>query len=94
MVVEVLSPGTETKDRGSKSKAYQNCPTIQEIVLVGQFAQYVEIWQRDELDTEQWHYRHYGPDETVAFASIDIHVAIADIYRGLDFTPANADEDE
>jgi Uma2 family endonuclease len=93
IVVEVLSPGTEAKDRGAKFKAYQNCPTIQEIVLVSQFAQYIEIWQRDELDTTQWHYRHYGPGETVAFASIDIHVAIEDLYRGLNFTLASQDEE-
>lgn len=93
VVVEVLSPGTETKDRGVKFKAYQNCPTVQEIVLVNQFAQYIEIWQRDELDTTQWHYRHYSPGETVAFASIDFHVAIEDLYRGLDFTLATEDEE-
>ena len=93
LVVEVLSPGTETKDRGVKFKAYQNYPTVQEIVLVSQFAQYVEIWQRDDLDTTQWHYRHYSPGETVVFASIDVHVAIEDLYRGLDFTSASEDEE-
>lgn len=38
VVVEVLSPGTETKDRGAKFKVYQSQETIQEIVLISQFA--------------------------------------------------------
>ena len=94
LVVEVLSPSTEVRDRGVKFRAYQNCPTIQEIVLVNQFAPYVEIWQRDAEEPTQWNYRHYGPDETVAFASIDVHVEIGALYRGLDFLLTNSDEDE
>lgn len=93
LVVEVLSPSTEVRDRGVKFKAYQNCSTIQEIVLVNQFAPYVEIWQRDELDTTQWRYRHYGPGETVALASINVHVEIEDLYRGLDFRLEESDEE-
>ena len=33
VVIEVLSPSTEARDRGVKFKAYQGCPTMQEIVL-------------------------------------------------------------
>ena len=72
--LERLSPGTEVRDRGIKLKAYQQCPTIQEIVLVSQFAQYVEIWQRNEQEPDNpkvWSYRHYGPGDTIDFASIE-----------------------
>lgn len=93
VVVEVLSPGTETKDRGAKFKAYQSQETIQEIVLISQFAQYVEVWQRNEHDPNNpkaWLYRHYGPGDTVDLVSIDIHVEVAELYRGLVFN----DEEE
>ena len=50
VVIEVLSPSTEARDRGVKFKAYQGSPTMQEIVLMSQFAPYVEIWQRDDQD--------------------------------------------
>lgn len=93
IVIEVLSPSTETKDRGVKLKTYQKCPTIQEIVLVSQFAQYVEIWQRDTQNTEVWQYRHYGPGEVVDFTSIDAHVNIGELYRGLNFTLENTEEE-
>jgi len=88
VVVEVLSPSTETKDRGAKFKAYQSQETIQEIVLVSQFAQYVEVWQRNEqipTNPKAWLYRHYGPGETVDLLSIDIQIELAEFYRGLVF---------
>ena len=90
VVFEVLSPGTEARDRGVKFKAYQGCPTIQEIVLMSQFAPYVEIWQRDDQDSDSWHYRHYGPEEMVEIKSIDVRIDIADIYQVLDFDEAES----
>jgi Uma2 family endonuclease len=93
VVFEVLSPGTEARDRGVKFKAYQGCPTIQEIVLISQFAPYVEIWQRDDQNSNTWHYRHYGPGEMVEIMSIDARIDIADIYQGLDFEEAEPGEE-
>lgn len=92
VVIEVLSPSTETRDRGVKFKAYQGCPTMQEIVLMSQFAQYVEIWQRDNQDSSAWHYRHYGPGEMVEINSINVQIDIADVYQGLDFEEAEPKE--
>ena len=94
VVIEVLSPGTERRDRGVKFRAYQQCPTVQEIALVNQYAPHVEIWQRDEQHTEIWHYRHYEPGEVVEFASVDIHFEIEELYRGLTFLDKEEDEDE
>ena len=93
VVVEVLSPSTEARDRGVKFKAYQGCPTMQEIVLMSQFAQYVEIWQRDDQDITTWHYRHYGPGEMVEINSIDVRIDITDVYQGLDFAEAEPREE-
>lgn len=93
VVVEVLSPGTEARDRGVKFRAYQQCSTIQEIVLVDQYAPYVQVWQRDEQDPASWHYRHYGPGEVVNFFSIDIHVEIEELYQDLTFKLEDEDEE-
>ena len=94
VVIEILSPSTEARDRGVKfNKAYQGCPTIQEIVLMSQFAPYVELWQRDDQDSNTWHYRHYGPGEMVEIKSIDVRIDIADIYQGLDFEEAEPGEE-
>jgi Uma2 family endonuclease len=85
IVVEVLSPSTEKFDRGEKFLAYQACPTITEIVLVSQFAPYVEIWRRDEHDAAIWHYAHYSIGAEVEFTSVDIRLPMADIYREVNF---------
>ena len=69
---------------------------MQEIVLMSQFAQYVEIWQRGERDDQDiaaWHYRHYGPGEIVEINSIDAQIDIADVYQGLDFAEAEPGEE-
>ncbi|BCL83235.1 Uma2 family endonuclease [Ktedonobacteria bacterium brp13] len=94
VVVEVLSPGTESKDRGAKFKAYQSQETIQEIVLVSQFAQYVEVWQRNEQDPNNpkaWLYRRYGPGDSVDLVSIDVHIEVVAWYRGLVFDDEEED---
>ncbi|HLG64716.1 MAG TPA: Uma2 family endonuclease [Ktedonosporobacter sp.] len=85
LVVEVLAPSTEKVDRGEKLQAYQACPTIAEIVLVSQFAPYVEIWRRDEEDEATWRYVHYEAGEEVEFASLDVRLAMQDIYQQVNF---------
>jgi Uma2 family endonuclease len=86
--VEVLSPSTESRDRGIKFKAYQYCPTVQEIVLINQYLPLVEVWQRNEEhpeNTNAWHFRRYAADETVELVSLDLNLAMAEIYQHLDF---------
>jgi Uma2 family endonuclease len=85
IVVEVLSPSTEKADRGSKLRAYKSCPTIQEIVLIDQFTQFVEVYRRSDDDTT-WSYAAYDdPDAVVGLASVDITLNMRDIYKGIDF---------
>ncbi|HEY1351671.1 MAG TPA: Uma2 family endonuclease [Ktedonobacteraceae bacterium] len=94
VVVEVLSPGTETKDRGMKFKAYQRCPTIQEIVLVNQYFPSVEVWRRNVEhpdNSHAWLHRHYGPHEMVELPGLDLQLAMEDIYRNLHFEDMEED---
>jgi Uma2 family endonuclease len=85
IVVEVLSPSTEAIDRGTKFKAYQACQSIQEIVLISQFAQHVEVYRRSEEDEATWNYVFYGSGATIELASVDVFLAMDDIYRGINF---------
>ena len=96
VVVEVISPGTEAKDRGIKFKLYQQRPTLQEIVLVSQFAQHVEIWQRNEQEPDNpkaWLYRHYEAGDTIDLISIGVSISMDDLYQNLHFIE-NELEDE
>jgi Uma2 family endonuclease len=83
LVVEVLSPSTEKVDRSEKLMAYQACLTITEIVLVSQFAPYVESWQR--TDTSAWLHRFSALGQEVVFESVDVHLSLEEIYQGINF---------
>ncbi len=85
VVVEVLSPSTEKKDRNDKLRAYQACPTIQEIVLIDQFAPHVEIFRRREEDSCEWDHVFYEEGQEVELASVDVRIPIEEIYSGIDF---------
>ena len=85
IVVEVLSPSTEKVDRNDKLKAYQACPTIQEIVLISQFAPHVEIYRRDREKSDEWHHVCYEAGQEVLLESVDVHFPLEDLYRGIDF---------
>jgi Uma2 family endonuclease len=85
IVVEVLSPSTEKKDRNEKLKAYQVCPTIQEIVLIDQFAPHVEVFRRREEDSSLWDCVVYGPGQEVLLASVNVTIPIEEIYRNINF---------
>ncbi len=85
IVFEVLSPSTEPIDRGKKLKAYRACSTIQEIALVSQFAQHVEIYRRDEEDSTTWSYTIYEPESMVELTSVDVQLAMDEMYKGINF---------
>ena len=53
LVVEVLSPNTESTDRREKMLAYRTLPSLREYVLVATDKRQVEIYRRDEHDEWQ-----------------------------------------
>jgi Uma2 family endonuclease len=85
IVVEVLSPSTEKYDRKDKLKAYQACPTIQEIVLIDQFAPHVEVFRRREEGGSEWDHGFYEEGQVVVLASVDVRIPIEEIYNGIGF---------
>ena len=93
IVVEVLSPSTEAIDRSKKLRVYKASPTIQEIVLVSQFAQYVEIYRRVEENSDTWTHAFYGSDDNeIELRSVDIYVPMDEIYKGIDFNEPLVEE--
>jgi Uma2 family endonuclease len=86
IIVEVLSPGTEPEDRGRKLRAYQDCPTIMEYVLVSQYSQHVEVYRRRDDDTWTEQPVIYGPGDDVVLESIDVSIPIDEFYDDVDFS--------
>lgn len=79
-VMEVLSPSTETRDRGRKLIAYQACPSIQEYVLASTELQMVEVFRRHE-NSKMWLYQQFRSDQEIEFISIDFTIPMATLYR-------------
>ncbi|MBX9578754.1 MAG: Uma2 family endonuclease [Gemmataceae bacterium] len=83
-VVEVLSDGTESYDRGDKFLLYQRIASLREYVLVSQRGPVVERYVRQADGT--WTYSAVvGLDAEFAFATAPARVRLADIYAGVTF---------
>jgi len=53
LIIEVLSPSTETTDRREKLHAYQSIPSIKEYILVSQEKPEIELYRRAK---DHWQY--------------------------------------
>ncbi|MDB9496568.1 Uma2 family endonuclease [Spirulina major CS-329] len=62
LIIEVLSPGTEAKDRGRKFYHYRRLPSLLEYCLVTPDAQQVECYRLN--DRGKWELTTYSADET------------------------------
>jgi Uma2 family endonuclease len=80
LVIEVLSPGTETIDRREKLHAYRHLPALQEYVLISQDMQQVEVYRRQ--GDVGWLYITHEPGDTVEFASVGVTLPINELYTG------------
>ncbi|MEH2433889.1 MAG: Uma2 family endonuclease [Nostoc sp.] len=83
LIIEVLSPSTEAADRGKKFAKYRQSPTLQEYVLVQVAQPSVEVFRRNEQG--KWVLSEYNLDEKLRLESVDVEIAIADLYRQVQF---------
>jgi len=83
LIVEVLSPSTESIDRREKLKVYRQIQTLQEYIIVAQDKKQVEIHRRTN---GEW-IKEILTDETdvLEMKSVDVNLALAEIYRGVSF---------
>lgn len=80
VVVEVLSPSTETHDRVKKWRAYQTISSLRHFVLVAQKERRIEAYSRTEggwslTVAEQ-------AEDTIALDAIGAHLRLAEVYEG------------
>ena len=79
LIVEVLSPSTEAKDRGEKFTYYRTIPTLQEYVLINSEKIAVECYRRGE--GRLWLYYPYTAGDTIVLSSIDFEFPIELLYE-------------
>ncbi len=76
LIVEVLSKSTRRMDETTKRLAYFNIPGLQEYVLIEQDIVDVEICRRNR----GWISEHYFMGDEVHFETIDLRLAVEEIY--------------
>ena len=84
VLVEVLSPSTEAKDRGFKFARYRHIESFREYVLISPEQPRVETYllQADR----SWRYQSIeGLQSAVAFGSLALEIPLAEIYDGIMF---------
>lgn len=80
VIVEVLSPSTETYDRGEKLEHYKTIPSLQEILLVAHDRREVEVVRREADGT--WSTHAVPEGAVVHLASLDeCELPVSEIYR-------------
>ncbi|MGI8502367.1 MAG: Uma2 family endonuclease [Hassallia sp.] len=84
LIVEVLSKSTQNYDHTDKFRYYRSIPEFQEYVLINQYE--LQIEQYTKTGEAQWLLREFETEDAkITFSSVDLEIAIADIYEGVDF---------
>ena len=82
LIVEVLSEGTESYDRGEKFELYRQIQSFREYLVIAQDRVYVEHHRRDESIHTQWTMRVFtGREDLISLSTVPAQLRIADIYR-------------
>jgi Uma2 family endonuclease len=85
LIVEVLSPTTESYDRGRKFESYRTIPSLEEYVLVSQERPHVERFLRQPEGT--WLFAEAaGLQEAVSLSSIGCRLSLETLYEGVELS--------
>jgi len=85
LIIEVVSPSTGQRDRGTKFEGYKTIPSLREYLLIDSNQMHVTQWVRG--DDGQWTSRDYrSHDDVVALAAAPAQLALAEVYRRVAFS--------
>lgn len=98
IIVEVLSPSTESYDppsealreRGAKFAHYRHVESLREYVLISSDSINVEIFRLN--DRNKWELTPYAAGETVQLTSIDFECPIELLYEDVELSPQATDD--
>jgi Uma2 family endonuclease len=92
LIVEVLSKSTEAHDRGDKLHEYRASESLQQYVLVSQYAPRIEVFTRSDDNT--WSIRYFEGEDTICeLTSVGCSFRLADVYRGVPLEPGPTQAD-
>jgi Uma2 family endonuclease len=78
VIIEVLSPTTEKRDRGAKFKTYKTLPSVQEYMLIGSEYKAIEVHRREG---HFWKEQHYYEGDLIELKSLGISFPFDEVYR-------------
>lgn len=84
LIVEVLSPSTESYDRGKKFQHYRTLDSLQEYLVISQDSAHIERFTR-QPDGDWLLHAADGLDDTLELLSVGCTLALSDIYDKVDF---------
>ncbi len=82
LVIEVLSPSTEARDRGRKLQCYLACPSIEEYLLVDTRSIRIEIYRKEQ---KKWVYDAFEAGDKVELITLSVRFPVADAYEDVIF---------
>lgn len=84
IIIEVLSPSTDTRDRTEKLMYYRGIESLQEYILIAQHIPYVQRYTRQ---TPLFWYVHLTDtlDASIELTAIGCTIAMSDVYAGIGF---------
>jgi len=77
VIIEILSPATEERDRGAKFAVYKTLPSLMEYVLIGSEVQEIIIYRRES----NWRPYHYQSGDLVELTSIGVRFPFEAVCR-------------
>ncbi|MEJ7708537.1 MAG: Uma2 family endonuclease [Pyrinomonadaceae bacterium] len=87
IVVEVLSKGTEAKDRGDKFFEYRSILGLKDYILISQDKMRVEHYTRQPNDEWILHHDVTESEGKITIESIGCELRLSDIYERVEFPP-------
>lgn len=91
LIVEVLSPSTEAKDRGKKFQNYRRISTLKEYVLISSEQKVIECFRLNEKGV--WELYTYLEGDEVELKSVDFSCSIEVIYEEVILEADKEDEE-
>jgi Uma2 family endonuclease len=91
LIIEVLSPSTETHDRTKKFADYRQIESLKEYILIAQ--RECRVTQYIKQPDGMWLFQEAGSlDEMVHLASVNCDLALESVYRKVAFPPQQEEE--
>ncbi len=78
VLVEVLSPTSETYDRGAKFGHYRRIPTLRDYVMVNHHESRIEVYHHN--DAGRWELYEAAAGESIEIPSIGVVLSVDEIY--------------